>query len=100
MELMPNLTRVVDPEALQIPADATSLDFFRAVYRSSAQPMHRRMKAASEAAQYEHPKLSVTAQIGPDFAGAMERAFRRSSAVLQPPKMIESRAVEVEDKRT
>jgi hypothetical protein len=51
------------------------------------------MKAATEAAQYEHPKLSVTAQVGGDFASSMERAFRRSAAVLEPPsKMIEDRS--------
>jgi hypothetical protein len=49
MELMPNLTRVIDPDAIEIPADATSLQFLEAVYRSPSQPMHRRLEAACEA---------------------------------------------------
>ena len=89
MELMPNLTRVVDPEAIEVPANATPLQFLEAVYLSPTQPMHRRLKAACEALPFVHPKLSVTAQIGGDFASAMESAFKRSAAVLQSPKMIE-----------
>jgi hypothetical protein len=84
-----NLEPRVDPEAIELPAGATPLQFLEAVYRSPAQPMHRRLKAACEALPFVHPKLSVIAQVGPDFADAMERAFKRSSAVLQPPKMIE-----------
>jgi hypothetical protein len=80
-----------DGEELVVPADATPLQFLEAVYRSPNQPMHRRLKAACEALAFVHPKLSVIAQVGPDFAGAMERAFKRSAAVLQPPKMIEHR---------
>ena len=40
-------------EALQVPPNATSLDFPQAEYRSATQPMQRRLRAAIEAAQYE-----------------------------------------------
>lgn len=73
--------------------EVTPLEFFKAVYMNDELPLSIRLKAASEAAQYVHPKLSVTAQVGADFASAMESAFRRSAAVLQPPKMIDARKV-------
>jgi hypothetical protein len=37
-----------------VAASASPLDFLCAVYRDAAQPMNRRLKAASEAAQYVH----------------------------------------------
>jgi hypothetical protein len=60
MELLPDLTARIGAEALALPADATPVDFLSAVYRDPAQPMHRRLRAAIEAAPYLHPKLSVT----------------------------------------
>ena len=68
-----NLERRVDPEAIEVGPDATPLDFLQAIYRSATQPMQRRLKAATEAAQYVHPKLSVTAALGGDFADKLER---------------------------
>jgi hypothetical protein len=41
---------ILNGEGLQVPADATPLDFLFAIFRDAGQPMHRRMKAASEAA--------------------------------------------------
>lgn len=54
-----------EPEAeeLVLPADATPLEFLQAVYRSSAQPMTHRLKAATAAASFVHPKLSVSAHV-------------------------------------
>jgi hypothetical protein len=90
MELMPDLTRVVDPDAIEVPADATPLQFLEAIYRSAPQPMHRRLKAACEALPFVHPKLAVSAQInGGDFARTLELAMRRSAKVLEPPKAVE-----------
>lgn len=48
----------------------------QAIYRSADQPMPRRMRAAIAALPFEHPKLSVTANVGPNigFARGLERA--------------------------
>jgi hypothetical protein len=89
MKLLPNVTEVLDrietePE-ITVSADANPVDFLCAIYRSPAQPMHRRLRAAIEAAPYLHPKLSVTANVdGKDFALQLERAIERSgkSAVI------------------
>jgi hypothetical protein len=76
----------INGEALEVPADATPLDFLFAVYRSAAQPMSRRLKAACEAAAYVHPKLAVSAMISSDdFAERLDRALARSAG----PKVIE-----------
>ena len=87
-----NLEPGVDPDAIEVPADASPLDFMQAVYRSPSQPMHRRLKAAIECAGYLHPKLSVTAQVNSeDFAAALERATKPSAKVISQPKAIEHR---------
>jgi hypothetical protein len=79
-------------EGLEVPADATPIDFLCAFYRDSRQPMHRRLKAAIEAAPYCHPSLKATAIVpmGGDFAARLERAVERSH-----PKMIEAAPVPV-----
>jgi hypothetical protein len=84
---MPEINAVLDRieemqrqrDAIEVAADATPLDFLCAVFRDPGQPMQRRMKAASEAAQYVHPKLAVVANVeGKDFATRLERAVERS----------------------
>jgi hypothetical protein len=78
-------------EGLKVADDATALDFLCAVYRNAAQPMARRMKAASEAAQYMHPTFKATAMVvaNDSFAARLEAAIARSGAA---PKLIESGA--------
>jgi hypothetical protein len=61
---------------VEVPANATSLDFFRAVYRDARQPMPRRMKAAEAALPFEHPKPSVVATLD-SFAERMEEMMER-----------------------
>src|SRR5215475_14450547 len=85
-----NLEPWADPDAIEVPANATPLDFLQIIYRSTNQPMHRRLKAACEALPFVHPKLAVTAQVNSEtFAAALERAVNRSAKVLEPPKAIE-----------
>jgi hypothetical protein len=78
-------------EGLVVASDATPLDFLRAVYRDPQQPMSRRVRAASDAAQYAHPQLKAMAVInGGDFAEQLDRARLRSEKV----RVIEARPVE------
>jgi hypothetical protein len=53
----------------------------------ASKPMHRRLKAAIEAATYAHLRLKATAVIigGVDFASTLERAVERSA-----PRLIET----------
>ena len=80
-----------EPELIELAPGETSLDFLRKVYRSVKQPMSRRMRAAIEALQHEHPRLgaiATTNMTGQDFTSALERAIQRSLAG-PPPKLIE-----------
>jgi hypothetical protein len=78
-----NLVTNSTEEDLAVTPDATPLEFLEQVYRSSAQRMARRMKAAIEAMEYVHPRLAVTAQINGDgFAEALEKAIKRSRGEL------------------
>jgi len=79
---------VDDSEGLEVSDDATPVDFLCAIYRDAKQPMHRRLKAACEAAPYCHPQLKATAVIlGSDFAQRLELAVKRTE-----PALIEARA--------
>jgi hypothetical protein len=62
-----------------------SLEFLQAIYRSPAQPMARRMKAASIAIQYESPKLAVTVALADQsFAARLQAAIAgRTRSELQ-----------------
>jgi hypothetical protein len=58
--------------------------------------MSRRMRAAIEALQHEHPRLGAIATTnisGQDFASALERAIQRSRSGGFP-LMIEAKTVE------
>jgi hypothetical protein len=82
MRLIPDLSTPGtdnEPTTLMLPADHTSLDLLRAVYRSPAAPLSVRLRAAIAALPHEHPKLAVTANLnGETFADALERAIARS----------------------
>jgi hypothetical protein len=81
--------------ALEVPANATPLDFLQAIYRSPSQPLERRMRAAIEALPFVHPKLAVTALVdgGDAFAAALERAIKRSGKLIKGYAGAEARAV-------
>jgi hypothetical protein len=64
-------------EELDLEPNATSLDLLRAVYRNPIIPLSVRMRAASIAIQYEHPRLAVVAQINEQsFAEVLERRLK------------------------
>jgi hypothetical protein len=69
---------------LEAPFDGSSLDFLRQVYRDPTQPITRRVRAAIAALPFEHPKLTVVADVqGHGFAEGLERAIIRSGKVIE-----------------
>ncbi len=88
MQLLPDLSEP-EVEEIELPADASSLDFLQAVYRNGQQPMQRRMRAAIEALPFERPKLAVVQNVY-SFAAQMKEVARASgkSNVLDAPKAL------------
>src|SRR5262245_8340863 len=75
-------------EPAPVGAEVTPLDFLCAVYRNAGLPLAVRIRAASTAAQYVHPKLAVIATgPGGNIAERLERLIREQR---QPPKLIEA----------
>jgi hypothetical protein len=77
------------------PTGETALALLQAVYRDQRQPLHLRIRCASEALPYEAPRLSavgIASLSGNDFAAALDRAIARSNG--KAPLMIEARAEE------
>jgi hypothetical protein len=74
--------RLPEPEAEPAPEIGpaeSSLEFLQAVYADPGQPVSRRMRAAIACLPFEHPKLSVVANVdGNGFAAELERAYVRS----------------------
>ncbi|WP_426410042.1 hypothetical protein [Bradyrhizobium ganzhouense] len=72
------LQQIAKPDAeIELPADATSLDFLQAVYRDPQQTLPVRMRAAIAALPFERPKLAVIANVN-SFAAQMEAIARQS----------------------
>jgi hypothetical protein len=96
------------------PVDS-SLELFQKVYRDPNQPIERRLRAARDAKDHEHPKLVATAIVNEgSFAALLDRAIARSNGhkviegekVLEParegslmPKTSETREVSAEHQR-
>jgi hypothetical protein len=73
-------------------AEPTSLEFLQAVYRNDQLPLSVRMRAAIEAAPYEHAKLTAMAVgyiNGDSFGAQLDRAIERSR---RPMLLIEGKA--------
>jgi hypothetical protein len=75
------LAELADEDSITLPPGASSLAFLQAIYRSTEQPMIRRMKAAIAALPFEHPKLSATLAVQADdsFAARLQAAIARSN---------------------
>ena len=73
-------------------AEPTSLEFLQAVYRNEQLPLSVRMRAAIEAAPFEHAKLTavqVGYMNGDSFGAQLDRAIERSQ---RPVLLIEGKA--------
>jgi hypothetical protein len=84
-EIMAQQEFVADLNAIEVPPDASPLDFLCRVFRDSRQPLSARLKAAGLAAPFVHPKLAVTAVIqeGGSIASKIEAARNRSEGILE-----------------
>ncbi len=89
---LPVVSSVEREDELALEA-SSSLEFLRAVYSDSTQPIARRMRAAIAALPFEHPKLAVTASIngGSGIAARLEAAIRRT-VEIQAGRLIEGEA--------
>jgi hypothetical protein len=70
---------------------ATPLEFFEAVYMNPDLPLGTRLRAATEAAKYTHPRLTAIATyaVGDDFSAQLDRAIMASRGE-RPMKVIEA----------
>jgi hypothetical protein len=84
---MPEVFVVEDPPA-------TSLEYLRSVYRNPMQPTGIRLRAAIACLPFEHPRLSVIANISnANLGDRLERAIARSSESSGfQPRLIEAEA--------
>jgi hypothetical protein len=83
----------LEVDEVEVGPEPTSLDLLQAVYRNPDVPLPVRMRAAIAAAPYEHPRLSITANVeGKDIGLLLERAIERS---LQAGTVINGVAREV-----
>ena len=77
-------------------ARPTSLQFLQAVYLNESLPLNLRLRAAIEAAPYEHPRMSAVAVgylTNNTFAERLDRAIEASNRA----KVIEGRVIERDD---
>jgi len=66
-----------DEPSVELPENATPLEFLEAVYRNPDQPIGRRVTCAIAAAPFRHGKLTVTANADGEFAKKMEELSRQ-----------------------
>ena len=78
-------------EAVPVSAEVTPLDFLCAVYRNAGLPLAMRLRAASTAAQYVHPKLAV---IATGTSGNIAERLERLILEQKKPKLIEAQLVQ------
>ena len=83
MELIPDLTRTIEVDAIELAPNGTSLDLLQQVYRNPSLPLMTRIRAATAALPHEHPKLAVTTVVNVgDFADQLEKAVESKSQTM------------------
>jgi hypothetical protein len=85
MGLIPDLSEPATIDA----GDGDSLELLQAIYRDSASPLARRMRAAIAALPFERPKLAVVVNTSSEDLAARLEAMRRRRAA---GPLIEARA--------
>jgi hypothetical protein len=75
---------VAEPEP--VPANVSPLDFLCSIYRNAGLPLATRIRAATSAAQYCHPRISVLVPPGGNIAERLERLILEQR---KKPKLIE-----------
>jgi hypothetical protein len=68
----------------------TSLDFLQAVYLNETLPLGTRLRAAIEAAPYEHSKQPARVRVEQDFGHQLDRAIDASNRA----KLIDGRVID------
>jgi len=85
----------IEAQVASGPEPETSLAYLQSVYRDAGVPLPVRMRAAIAAAPFEHPRLSISANVeGKDIGDRLERAIKRSLQV-RAGTVIEGEAREV-----
>jgi hypothetical protein len=78
---------VAEPaEPVPVAADVSPLDFLCSIFRDPGLPLATRIRAATSAAQYCHPRISVLVPPGGNIAERLERLILEQR---KKPKLIE-----------
>jgi len=78
--------------------DIDALTYLQSIYRNPIEATNVRMRAATEAVQYERPKLTAVATAaldGNSFGELLDRAIARVERSKQSPPIIEAKALPV-----
>jgi hypothetical protein len=89
-------SKMIDGSDLGASDGTSPLDFLKAVYCNNDLPLPYRLKAAIAAAPFVHPKLSVSANLGPDseWVERLERAIERSTRVIEARPQAQSEPID------
>jgi hypothetical protein len=84
-------------QEIEIGPNSLSIDLLRAIYRSTSQPLHTRMRAAMACLKHEVPSLGISVVVNDaDIAARLDKAIERIKAA--EAKTINGEASAVETK--
>ena len=82
MELIPDLTRTIEADAIELAPRRDIAHVASTVYRNPSLPLMTRIRAATAALPHEHPGLPSRRSVNSgDFADQLEEAIERSRKV-------------------
>ena len=68
-------------QEIEIGPNSLSIDLLRAIYRSTSQPLHTRMRAAMACLKHEVPSLGISVVVNDaDIAARLDKAIERIKA--------------------